>query len=219
MVTTVGALKNGLELLLRETEVALPVRFSIMGHPDNLDGISLVLAECGLKLRKRLLKLRRMKTCRQNDPSERPSSTCVEYATEVDASEILSMLNIEFDLYGDNLPEIKIIKHNAQAKRIAIIRRDNRIATILYFQLRHKVYTDIYDLCLSKYRGRGLFKEVAKLVESHACQSGPIIKTITWRDPDNPYVMALSAKLGEESENICIQNWMYCSVDKHLDLP
>ena len=75
------------------------------------------------------------------------------FADDKDAEEILSIICEEFDIVGDNIPDIDEIRENIRKKNVTIIRIDNKIATLHYFHVENGIAHGYFDITRKEFRG------------------------------------------------------------------
>lgn len=137
------------------------------------------------------------------------SSLKISFAKISDAEEILKMLLEEFDMCGENVPELKDIKENIEKRQVAIIRKDNVIIAVNYFNVKNKIRYCIYEYVRKSFRSNSMMFFLNNFVNNHLNEVGQIVRTYGWRDVSKHRLIRAYQALGERFDGVYIYNHIY----------
>jgi hypothetical protein len=208
------SLRNDLKNFLSVYDGAFTLRASITGKEPSTGEIATVFDESGFVLCKRLARMRvdsESPLVKQLLKDQREEQ--VDYACIDEAKEISEMLFEEFDLLGDNIPELSAIIKNIEARQVFVIKRDERIGAIYYIRIHNGQYFGIYEITRKEYRDEFLSLKFSDFLYHHF-QRLPIRPTrfYGWRDTANKRLMEFSRLLHQIPDGVFIYNMAYGSL-------
>jgi hypothetical protein len=203
-----SALYNIVSLFISTYNEEFPLRISIIGTEPSAKELAEIFENCGFILCKRLSRMRINGVAPEavKKVTNNLSTNDVQFAEVKDAEEILNMLLDEFDMYGDNIPELSDIIDNIGMKQVLIIKKDGKIAALHYFQVQNGQHHAIYDLSRKEFRKDSLFLELTKFINSNI---RPATRYYGWRDTANKRLMKLAKIYNEVPDGIYIYNMVF----------
>lgn len=209
------ALTSGFASLQRQYFEALPVRCSIIGKEPLAGSIANKLEEVNFKLTKKLLRMQtegaKPKVLAAMRLFAEEYRDKMFFAEEKDAKEILEILKDNFDVIADNLPEYEAIVENIAKKQVAVLRQDNRIASLDYFVIQNSAFHGIYNVTRKEYRGgNGFFMALSTFVNEHAQSLGlRYARSHGWIDATNMSLVSHAHKTNKNFDGIVIYNMLW----------
>lgn len=137
---------------------------------------------------------------------------CISFAEIGDAEEILEILKENFDLVGDNIPELFSIRQNISKRQVLVLRQDQRIASLLYFTIKNNIFHGLYDVTRKEYRGSaGLFLANSVFRYEYFKSHGIKFKRfLGWRDSGNKKLMKYAeTRSPERPDGVVIYNMLW----------
>lgn len=211
----VAALEAGLTKVLTQYQDTLPVRASVIGREAETAEIAALLQRQGFTLLKKLLRFR-LNRPRENileimRPYAEEYREHLTFAAEKNAEEILEILSENFDLMGDNLPELDDIRKRIAKKEVAVLRQDGQIAALQYFSIQRGTLHSLYDVTRKEYRGgNGFFMGLAFFVHTHLqAQGRQYQRVLGWRDAAKQKLVKHAKKSDQHPDGIVIHNMLW----------
>lgn len=214
------SLEQSFQIFKQEYRENLPIRFMIAGKDCDTETScqALITASCPLHkklIRRRIVPFSNKELALLENFTEDQNIDIIQFAEIADCDEIYAMLCKEFDIYGDNIPEINIIKENIEKKQVLIIRKDNNIAFIHYFYIINKIYYDYFELTHKDYRKEPFY--FLYLLYRHNYLNALNIKRLyEWRDAKNTRLLKMPLVKYYENESIYINFHLY-KVKNNMD--
>lgn len=133
------------------------------------------------------------------------------FADENDAEEILSIICEEFDIVGDNIPDIDEVRENIRKKNVTIIKMDNKIATLHYFHVENGIAHGYFDITRKEFRGGNGLIFALNLFEHDYFKSCniKINRSYGWRDATKTRLVKSSSKTSSFPDGIVLYNMLW----------
>lgn len=198
------------------------IRVSVIGKEPRAGESAQKFSQAGFKLAKKLL---RMQSYGKENGEERlkKSATktwkvmkmfadenreCMSMADPQDAPEILEILKESFDVIGDNVPEIEEIRERIAAGCVAVLRKDGKIVSLSYREIRGGINYGFYDVTRLEYRGGGGFGLAVTIfmAEQLAMRGVRCARSINWRDANDEKLVKYARSINELPEGVVLYN-------------
>lgn len=209
------ALEDG--LARARADFPAPVRVSVAGREPLAGEQARVFQAQGFELRKELLRTRLRKPAPRIIEAMRALAGDelfreISFAVPGDEEEILAMLREEFDVVGDNLPELATIREDIARRHIAVLRRGGRIASLHYFQRNRATLHALYDVTRREFRKEQMFTAVSLFVhDALEKEEGKNVRVFGWRDVSKKRLVRHAKKTEQETDGVRIYNLLYPS--------
>jgi len=205
---------KGLTGLYSYLSLKLPIRASIIGKEYHIRDTVKIFNQHGFNIIKKLLRMRiyqpKEKILDLMRPYAEEFRNYISFASKDDAQEILEILKQEFDVVGDNLPELSQIVRDIDSKHIIILRYGEEISALHYFQISRGTIHALYDVTRKEYRREGFFMALASFVnEYHSALGQKKLRVLGWRDATNPKLIKHAQKNNQNLDGIVIYNLLY----------
>lgn len=112
------------------------------------------------------------------------STEKIEFATHKDAPAILALLQEEFDLYADNIPELAALEKSISKNEIIIARDGDKIIFTHIFENKNNLIKGFYDVVAKGYRDTGIFYSFLKFASDNEMDL-QYVRFYDWRDINN----------------------------------
>lgn len=207
------SLEHGLQALRQASIETYPLRCMIAGQDIDTEAPCTALTKAGFPLHKKLVR-RRILPFTAKDIALLETFTAdqalnsIEIAQAKDLEEIYALLCEEFDLYGDNIPELATIKENIEKEQVFIIRKDDNIAFIHYFYIINTIYYDYFELTHKDYRQEPFYFHYLLYRHSYL-QKRNIKRLYEWRDAANTRLVKMPLVKYADAESIYINFHLY----------
>lgn len=218
------ALKKGIDAVLSNYHSEMSIRGAVIGKEPQALEIAEIFHDLGFRLTKRLLRMQLGAPAQKILDAMRPfadeNRDSMSFATPDDAEEILEILKDNFDLVADNLPELSVIRDNIVKKQVAILRRDNKIASLHYFHIYNSTLHSLYDVTRKEYRKEGFFMALAIFINEYfSGQSKKSMRAFGWRDATNQKLVKHAKKSNQNSDGVIIYNmlWKPSGMDSEVE--
>jgi hypothetical protein len=207
-------------LLLDFKSINQPIRASITGKEPAVSELAVVFEICGFVLNKKLARMilqKKQGTVAQavdeiniNADINADVDADVDVANKGDAQEILDLLLEEFDLIGDNVPELARIEENIEQRQVAVIRRDCRIAAMHYFEVKNGQCHQLFDVSRKEYRKDFLVWKFPGFSSSYLAKLDvPINRIFGWRDISNKRLLKIARMHNQVPDGVYISNMLW----------
>lgn len=206
------ALADGVRGLQEAYREPLALRGSCVGREPLAGETAELFRQQGFKLAKKLLRMRferapeKILSIMRSYADE--YQDCMSFAHPDDAEEILDILKKEFDIVADNLPELEAIRKNILNKGVVILRKDNKIASLKYFQEHKNILHNLYDVTLQEYRREGFFMALSIFVYNYFNAQKKSIRTFGWRDISSQKLIKHAHENNQQPDGIIIYNML-----------
>ena len=217
LAADIPALENGLTSCLAHAELPAPVRVSVIGKEPLAGMQTRVFQHQGFTLRKELLRTRLKKPDPRIIEAMRALAGNallkeISFAVAGEEEEILAMLLSEFDIVGDNLPELATIREDIAKRHIAVLRRNGRIASLHYFQRHRNTLHALYDVTRKEFRREQMFTAISLFVlDTFEKEEGKPVRAFGWRDISKKRLVRHARKNDQEMDGVHIYNLLYPS--------
>lgn len=215
MAKDADALESGMTTALAQYQEALPIRASVVGKEEESDAVAALLQRQGFALIKKLLRFR-LPQAKENileamRPYAEEYKEYLSFATKEDAEEALEILRENFDLMGDNIPELEDIQKHIAKGQVAVLRQGGRIASLQYFSIQHGTFHSLYDVTRKEYRGgNGFFLGLAYFIHTHLLAQGrQYQRVLGWRDAAKQKLVKHAKKSNQHLDGIVIHNLLW----------
>jgi len=186
-------LSSGLSIIGKEFSSNKPLVCSITGTTEYAQSFIPTFKDNGFTLRRRMRRFVYIKS-EKNDFSGYKGESRATFAKASDTDEIYNMLVCYFDVYTQAIPELASIKENAEKDQISVIKKDGKIAALLYYEVHGSSLYNIFEVVDESFRGELINIELMAHRDEHIKIKGYNIKLqYGWRDMDNDKLI----KLGE----------------------
>jgi len=212
-----ASLEHGLQALHKAYAESLqkerPIRCMIAGKDKETNAPCQALCNAAFPFHKKLIR-RRILPFTDKDVkllehfTDNQPLTMIEFAQGQDLKEIYSQFCEEFDMYGDNIPEIHAIKENIEKGQVLVIRKDGKIAFIHYFYIINAIYYDYFELTHTAYR-QETFYFYYLLYRHMYLQERNIKRLYEWRDAANTRLVKMPLVKYADDESIYITFHLY----------
>ncbi len=218
------ALDEGLAGLLCLYRQPMSIRSSVIGKEALAAPVSDIFQQHDFRLVKKLLRMKTEIIPQTEKAASKVMAAMRAFADEYldsvsfaepgDAEEILEILKDNFDLVGDNLPELAAVQKNIEKRQVVVLRQDGKIASLLYFTIKNNIFHGLYDVTRAEYRGgAGLFLANSvfryEYFKSHGIK---FQRFLGWRDAGNKKLMKYAnTKSPERPDGVVIYNMLLTS--------
>lgn len=211
------ALEDGLTRCLAHADLPGPVRASIIGKEPRAGLQAEVFQAQGFALCKELLRTHLKKpkpavieAMRALVGNEQHKD--ISFAVPGDEEEILAMLMEEFDIVGDNLPELATIRNDIAKRHIVVLRRGGHIASLHYFQRHRNMLHSLYDVTRKEFRREQLFTAISLFVHDvFEKEEGKPVRAFGWRDISKKRLIRHAKMNDQEMDGVHVYNLLYPS--------
>lgn len=131
------------------------------------------------------------------------------FAKLSDADNILEMLLEEFDLCGENVPELNEIIENIKKNQVAVIKKDNLIIAVNYFNIKNKIRFCIYEYVRKEFRKNSPMFILNNFIDKYIDKNGGIRRSYGWRDVSKKRLIRVYQTLGERFDGVYIYNHVF----------
>lgn len=131
------------------------------------------------------------------------------FAKPSDADNILEMLLEEFDMCGENVPELNEIIENIKKNQVAIIKKDNLIIAVNYFNIKNKIRFCIYEYVRKEFRKNSPMFILNNFIDKYIDKNGGIRRSYGWRDVSKKRLIRVYQSLGERFDGVYIYNHVF----------
>ena len=171
----VGALQTGLSTLsaLKSEKVVL----DIVGKEPGLAEFLTKWEQSGFRCYTKLLRMARIAT-----PVAAGADEEIGFAQAGDAAQILSLLEQEFDCYGEQIPLLYELEAAIAQKQILVARRDGEVAGLLFFETQGVSSTLRFWTVGGKFQGLGLG---SALMRRYFTTQNVVKRFVLWVAADN----------------------------------
>lgn len=217
LAADITALEDGLRLCLAHAELPAPVRLSVIGKEPLAGKQAQVFQKQGFTLCKELLRTRLKKPTPRIIEAMRALVENellgeISFAVAGDEEEILAMLLEEFNIVGDNLPELATIREDIAKRHIVVLRRNGRIASLHYFQRHRNTLHALYDVTRKEFRREQMFTAISLfLYDTFEKEERKAVRIFGWRDISKKRLVRHAQKNNQEMDGIHIYNLLYPS--------
>lgn len=209
-----ASLANDLGALVQEAGFPHKARSSVIGREEMCSSIVPILEERGFATRKKLLRMR------LGEPDEKILDAMrtlagdyvklASFARVEDAEEILALIKDEFDVVGDNIPELDEIRENISKNNVTVLRMDGTIAAMHYFRVDKGISHGYFDITRKDFRGgNGLFFALNIFEREYFKKMGiKINRSLGWREATKTRLVKSSKKTSSFPDGIVIYNML-----------
>ena len=127
-----------------------PLVTDVVGSGPALDELLAALQSCGFRNYARLQRM--MRSAPQNGVPPADTNLEVIYAGSADSRAVLDLIESAFDRYGEQLPSLDEIKAAVGARQILMVKRDEAIAGLLFFETQGVSSTVRFWVVAEKFR-------------------------------------------------------------------
>jgi len=213
----IAALETAFHLFIKDYAETLPIRFMIVGKDEQTKHICNMLNNNGCTLKAKLARnLATIEASTIKMLQKEHIADIIEFATPDDVQEIFDMLNEEFDLYADNLPELQEIKENINKQQIVIIRKNNKIALLNYFTVKNNIMHGYYDLVRKEFRNGQLYFSFLIFIFNYI-KNNNIKRKYEWRNITKKRLAKSPTVAINEKYTIYINFYVY-NVQNNMDV-
>jgi len=189
-------------------------RASIIGKEPYAEEGSSCFKYNGFILTKKLIRMRLNRASSDiieiMRPYEQEYRACMSFAKIDDAEEILKILKEEFDIVADNIPEIEKIRNDIKNRQIVILKKDNQIASLQYFNFYNNTLHSLYDVTRKEYRREGFFMALAVFVDDYFTALGKKnVRALGWRDAAKQKLVKHARKSNQHPDGVVIYNMLW----------
>jgi len=143
----------GRELRQLSAKAIHKIATDIVGPEASLAELLNLAEQVGFRCYSRLVRLARIASA--VEPPSVPQPAAINVAAEGDASEILRLIEASFDRFADQLPTLYEIVAAIAARQIVIIKQNDQIAALLFFETQGLTSTIRYWLVAEQFHSRG----------------------------------------------------------------
>lgn len=194
------------------------VRASVIGKEPVAGEVSSIFAEVEFALSKKIGRVsytgpNKNKTAVKflesfGEDSENFATPC--FADVSDAQAVLDMLLEEFDMCGENVPELDEIEENILKSQVVVVKINDTLAAVNYFTIKNNIRFCIYEYSRKKFREAGLMFSLNIFIEKHIKKNNiKVTRSYGWRDLTKKRLIRIYAALGENFDGIYIYNHIY----------
>lgn len=205
-------LEDGLRELLKAYTEPLALRGSCIGREPQAGDMAEIFRSQGFALTKKLLRMRATPPPQKILDAMRPYAEeyrdCMSFAGPEDAEEIFALLKEEFDIVADNLPELESIRQNILKKGVAVLRWENTIASLMYFQKHKNTIHGLYDVTRRQYRRQGFFMALVIFLKDHD-EPRQKLRVYGWRDAARQKLVKYAKENNQLPDGIVIYNMLW----------
>jgi len=191
---------EGLHLIDEQYGEELPLSCTVIGKERYVEEIVPVFLNAGYKLRK---KIRRYNIVYVQ--KAKTWETTARFACNEDAEEIFELLTNNFDIYSEQIPSVDEIRQNAEKEQIVVVRCDNKIATLSYFEIHNKTLHRIFDYTRPEYRKSLIYLGIEPFLERVFEEKNiKINRSYGWRDMENKKLNRISEMFNNIAEDVVL---------------
>lgn len=212
---TPETLGSDLPSLLDEFDFSCPICTSVIGREGQCAPVLSALAANGFVEKNTLLRMVSKKPEEKILQGMRLLAAShlerVSFANEDDAEELLELLGEEFDIVENNLPDLSEIKEDIRKKRIAVIRMDDMIAAMHYFDAENGISHSYFDVVRKKFRGGSgmIFALYIFKLDHFKQEKVNVNRFLAWRDAAKTRLIKNACKGNEHPDGIVIHNLLH----------
>jgi len=189
-------------------------RASVVGKYPHAEEESNCFKDNGFILTKKLLRMRLNKASDNIIEIMRPYAqeydVYMSFAGVNDAEEILEILKGEFDIVADNIPEVKKIRNDIKNRQVVILKKNNQIASLQYFNFYNNTLHSLYDVTRKEYRREGFFMALAVFVNDYFTALGKKnVRALGWRDAAKQKLVKHARKSNQHPDGVVIYNMLW----------
>lgn len=190
------------------------IKASIIGKEETVGELVGILANNGFVTVKKLLRIRlglpNSKIVASMRMLAEEYVPYAAFAEEKDAEEILDIILEEFDLVGDNVPNLDGIRKNIRKKNVTVLRIDGTIASVHYFRVEKGISHGYFDITRKGFRGGNGFIFALNIFEIDYFKKMniKITRSYGWRDAAKTRLVKSSAKTNAFPDGVVIYNML-----------
>lgn len=217
------ALNKSLQVFIKQIyNNQLPIRASLIGKEPSIGELSSIFEKYMFHMSKKLGRINYNNTSAKNEAAQEFFQSFKEnnknasksinpmFAAPEDAQAVLDMLLEEFDLCGENVPELEAIKENIEKKQVVIAKKDNNIIALHYFTIKNKIRMGIYEYVKKDFRGSGVMFYISNFIENYLKDNNiQITRVCGWRDITKKRLIKVYKSLGENFDGVYIYNLIF----------
>ena len=197
-----SGLGEGLRLAEELYDKKLPAVCTVIGKQDYVEKVMPVFYDEGYFLRRRI---RRFDSGNTRAVVVPDTDSTAEFARGDDAEEISGMLLSYFDIYSEQVPTVSEIRANAEKEHIVVVRQEDKIAALTYFNISNGQIHYIFNYVRPEYRKSLIFFELGPFIRRSLEEKGVLInREYGWRDIDNKKLNRVSAKQGDVAQDLVL---------------
>ena len=214
LAADIAALEEGLEGLLTAYCSPLAIRGSVIGKERLAEEVALAFQRQGFRLEKKLLRMLLGKAPEKIRKAllvfVEEYRNSVSFARPDDAEEVLEILLESFDLVADNIPELSAIRENIAKQQVAILRRDDKILSLNYFDYSNGQIRSLFDVTRKEYRKEGLFLAIQVFLKNYfTALNMNVLRFVGWRDVTAIKLLKHSEESNQHVDGVVIYNMLW----------
>lgn len=229
MASDIKQLENILNIFIAEYKSSMMVRVSVIGKEPQAGDVAKLFERAGFLLGKRLARMifkqkeqnidsivsdissEKISYGKQKGSDQKSNEIRIfQFAVSGDEYEIFEMLQNEFDICDDNIPEVDDIAENVKKKQVVVIRDNGKIVSFHYFELKNNKYYGLYDVTRPEYRSQFLVLGIYYFLNNYFSKNKIVInRSYGWRDTANKRLMKFALLNNQIPDGVYIYNMKF----------